>query len=313
MEWLRMHHEARIDKKLASLNDAQFRVWFNLLLYSGEQEERGTVPVPDDELLALEVSGSDVDLLHDTVGRLVRLRIVERTESGLRFCNWEKRQPTSDSSTERVRKHRERKRNGDETVTETVTQRPGNGGATDGNALEQNRADTDKSRADNTPPAPAREDESPPDGFGDGGYDPDFDALWDEYPVKLDKGAAYKAYKARRKERHTTEAMRAAVRNYAAYARASPLRVKHGSTFLGPTRPFLEWVDGIPADAKREMGAGPNGNPHGYATGRRTGAFGAGTGPGGTSVYDRFVQRDDPDDEDEDVPEVRAGSARAAP
>lgn len=157
MEWLRMYHEARADKKLASLNDAQFRVWFNLLLYAGEQEVRGTVPMPDDELLALEVAVADTDLLHATLDRLVRLRILSPVDGGFAFCQWKKRQPNSDSSTERVRKHRERKRNGDETVTETVTKRSGNGGVTVGNALEQNREEQSRGEQRDTTGAGAQE------------------------------------------------------------------------------------------------------------------------------------------------------------
>lgn len=319
MEWLRMYHEARADKKLASLNDAQFRVWFNLLLYAGEQEVRGTVPMPDDELLALEVAVADTDLLHATLDRLVRLRILSPVDGGFAFCQWEKRQPNSDSSTERVRKHRERKRNGDETVTETVTKRSGNGGVTVGNALEQNREE--QSRGDQretgaSEPAPPSAGATPPDQPGDGKPKRD-------KPPPSPEAIALAARLARLIAVDNPKAVVKAGQP-ARWAEQFDTQHRVDRTSWDDMQAALEWAhrddfwrsNVLSAEALRrhwnrlteQMQRGVQG--HGGPT-RRTGAFGAGTGPGGTSVYDRFVQRDDGSDDD-DVPEVRAGPARAA-
>src|SRR5882724_6502791 len=82
MHWFRLYHEARNDAKLRSLTDAQFRVWFNLLCYASEQPRRGTIESEDDQLLALQVSGGDVGLMSETIGKLQSLRIIVITLPG---------------------------------------------------------------------------------------------------------------------------------------------------------------------------------------------------------------------------------------
>ncbi|MEW6104770.1 MAG: DnaD domain protein [Bacillota bacterium] len=92
MQWFRMYSEARNDAKLRYLTDGEFRVWFNLLCFSNEQKERGTIPPMSDTLLAVEVAGGDVNLLADTVEKLTTLAIIEKLEDGsLRFVNFRKR------------------------------------------------------------------------------------------------------------------------------------------------------------------------------------------------------------------------------
>lgn len=74
--WFKLHTEARIDAKLRSLTDAQFRTWFNLLCYAADRKPRGTIPEMDTLLLALEVSGGDESLLNETIVKLKRLKII---------------------------------------------------------------------------------------------------------------------------------------------------------------------------------------------------------------------------------------------
>jgi len=125
MNWLRLHHEARTDKKLAALSDAQFRVWFNLLCFSGEQPERGRIGFDDIDVLAIEVAGGDAELLQATIERLVKLKMVDGSDGILAFTNFEKRQYDKPSDTpervaERVKKHREHQRNADVTPCNTI-------------------------------------------------------------------------------------------------------------------------------------------------------------------------------------------------
>lgn len=117
MNWLRLHSEARNDKKLATLTDAEHRVWFNLLCYASEQKPRGVVPCEDFDLLALEVASADADLLAATLAKLTRLRVLTSEEGGAAyaFANWDKRQydkpsDAPDAVARRVAKHRQEKR-----------------------------------------------------------------------------------------------------------------------------------------------------------------------------------------------------------
>lgn len=86
-------------------------------------------------------------------------------------------------------------------------------------------------------------------------YTPEFEALWKEYPRKVDKGAAYKSYQARLKEGYTADELLKATKAYADHCRKEKTEekfIKHGSTFFGPTRPFEDYLN------KEEEGSGEN-------------------------------------------------------
>jgi hypothetical protein len=117
MPWFRMHHEARTDAKLRTLADDEFRVWFNLLCYAAEQDNRGRIECADDFLLAIEVAGGDESLMIRVLQKLARLRIIcwdgDDDEPGdtLTFINFHDRnydKPSDhpDRVAERVRRHR---------------------------------------------------------------------------------------------------------------------------------------------------------------------------------------------------------------
>lgn len=119
MRWFKLHTEARNDQKLEALTDAQFRIWFRLLCYAAEQEERGTCEC-DEDLLAVEVAKGDLDILNATLERLIRLRIVAKEDESISFINFTKRQYDKPSDypeevRKRVKRHRNAKCNADVT------------------------------------------------------------------------------------------------------------------------------------------------------------------------------------------------------
>ena len=121
MKWFKLHAEVRNDAKLRALNGEQYRVWLNLLCYSSEMNERGCIDSVDRDLLAIECAAGDVDLLNETVEKLIKLRIVKVTiaTQSICFVNFSKRQYENPSSTParvqgRVNKFREK------SVTATV-------------------------------------------------------------------------------------------------------------------------------------------------------------------------------------------------
>ncbi len=124
MKWLRLYHEARNDAKLEHLSDDEFRVWFRLICFAGEQNNRGSIESLHKELLAVEVAKGDLDLLTRTIEKLKKLRIVENSNNSIDFINWDKRQFVSDNVTERVQKHREtlQKRYSNDDVTPPDTE-----------------------------------------------------------------------------------------------------------------------------------------------------------------------------------------------
>ena len=121
-----MYHDARTDKKLESLSDAEHRVWFHLLCLASDQPEgsRGTIPAMKPRLLAVEVAHGDEALLEAALDKLADLEILAQNDDGLRFLKWHKRQFTSDSSTPRVQRHRAAKA---EEAAPSPAPSPGNG------------------------------------------------------------------------------------------------------------------------------------------------------------------------------------------
>lgn len=80
-------------------------------------------------------------------------------------------------------------------------------------------------------------------------YRSEFEDAWKVYPRKVDKQEAFKAYQARRRDRAVTasaEQLMASAQNYADHIHdtgAEERYIKHGATFWGPNRPYLEWLE----------------------------------------------------------------------
>lgn len=83
-------------------------------------------------------------------------------------------------------------------------------------------------------------------------YTEDFEAFWAEYPRQIDKGRAFKNFQTELKAGSSAEDMISAARNYARACqtkRTEEQYIKHASTFLGPTRPWREYILGVPRGA----------------------------------------------------------------
>lgn len=74
MEWFKLYHEARRDKKLSILTLAERGVWINLLCYASEQPERGVFDASDRFTLALECAEGDETILDSTIDKLLKVR-----------------------------------------------------------------------------------------------------------------------------------------------------------------------------------------------------------------------------------------------
>lgn len=118
MEWFRWYGGTVEDKKWRAIARRSkssvaevVAVWAALCENANESPERGTLDGwdPEDVAAALDLETEKVDAITDAMqGKVL---------SGPVLTGWEKRNPPSDSSTERVRRHRSKK------AGETVTQR----------------------------------------------------------------------------------------------------------------------------------------------------------------------------------------------
>ncbi|MBD5504625.1 MAG: hypothetical protein HDR09_13085 [Lachnospiraceae bacterium] len=73
----------------------------------------------------------------------------------------------------------------------------------------------------------------------------DFEEFWEVYPKKVDKGEAFKKYKARRNDGYSAEEILEAAKAYKAECErkhTDKQYIKHAKTFLGPSLSFTEYI-----------------------------------------------------------------------
>ena len=159
MDWFRMYGDMPSDPKIGTLSDAEFRTWVELLCAACKAERNGSTG-----LTAATVNWSLRRNVTETLQKLIEANLVRfNAEAELEISAWNKRQYSSDSSTTRVKKHREKHKNQEvkvEAIDETLQKRSCN-------ALEQNR--TEKTNEA-------------------------FASFWSAYPKKKNKGQAEKAF-----------------------------------------------------------------------------------------------------------------------
>lgn len=111
--WLRLYREALHDPKLVTLPDRQHRAWFNCLLIA---DDTGKLPSNRDIAAHMRTTVVEAEQL---ICDLVEAGLIDVDAMGgaptYKMHGWSKRQYASDSSAERMKRHRAKKR--DVTVT----------------------------------------------------------------------------------------------------------------------------------------------------------------------------------------------------
>ena len=266
MEWFRWYHGAISDPKwpLIARKSGQnigtvVSIWAAILEHASQDEDRGSVdgfdPEAIDALYGYEdgTCKSVMDAMED------KALIVEGCIS-----SWRKRQPKrerEDNSTERVRRHREAKKaatetenannNADETpcnASETPPKRHETP-RTEQNRTEKNRADTQDAcvRVDRLPVGEQKPMRPPGPSIPD--YSFEFEELWDQYPRKEAKGAAWIAFK-QAKAAHAYPGNPIALPLICQW-RASPQWTDDGGRFVPKLSNWIRdrrWDDGPPED-----------------------------------------------------------------
>jgi len=141
-QWFRMYAEFASDPKVQMLSEAMQR---RLVMLFCMRCSDVTVTLSDDEIaFQMRISGEE---LAETKALFIRKGFID---SAWQITNWEKRQFASDTSAARTRAYRDRKR--DKVVTSQPSQ---------GDALEQNRTDTEQNREEQGAPASDAETGNP--------------------------------------------------------------------------------------------------------------------------------------------------------
>lgn len=115
--WIRLYRDSLHNPKIVSLNDRQHRIWHNLLLVA---DDAGELPRVRDIACHLRLSIAEVEQL---LAELVEAELIDMAIDGprkFRLHDWATHQYISDTSTDRVRKFRNKnKASNDETFHET--------------------------------------------------------------------------------------------------------------------------------------------------------------------------------------------------
>lgn len=113
--WFRFYAKAMRTPKVMRLSDRDFRIWVNMLAIASEND--GRLPSDDDLKRLL---GMRLDHLKGVLKRLIRGGLIDPLVDGYEPHDWGEHQYKSDTSTERVKRYRE-KRNVSETAPDTDT------------------------------------------------------------------------------------------------------------------------------------------------------------------------------------------------
>lgn len=80
-------------------------------------------------------------------------------------------------------------------------------------------------------------------------YTQAFESWWTEWPEKRDKGKAFRCYSKLVSNGTTPDQLLLAARNYVTDCKRCNRFLKNAATFLGPDRPWEDYLEGVPADA----------------------------------------------------------------
>jgi hypothetical protein len=108
--WFRFENDTINDPKILRLSAEVFRVWVSLMCVSSKHN--GPLPSLDDTAVMLRMTPKKLEAAIKT---LMSSGILEEVEGAIQPANWDEMQYKSDSSAERMRRHRQRHR--DVTVT----------------------------------------------------------------------------------------------------------------------------------------------------------------------------------------------------
>ncbi len=110
MQWFRLHNKLLNDPVVQGLSDKQFKVYINLLCHASLVDKNGLIGTINETSFALRETKEIVSscfMAFQEVGLLVTSETDSET---FHIPQWRKKQYKSDTSTDRVRKHRENKK-----------------------------------------------------------------------------------------------------------------------------------------------------------------------------------------------------------
>jgi len=206
--WFRVYDNLVDDPKIQRLSGETVKALLNLWCLASQND--GLLPAIDDIAFKLRMKPAKVETLLSVLGEC---GLIDSDETGLRPHNWNARQFKSDVSNERVKQHRERKRNVTSTVTETTP-----------DTEQIQNTETDQRKRTRASALHASWSEA------------DRERFWAEFPNKVGKADAMKAFD-KASHKTTPEILFPALHRYAAKTDDRPFC--NPSTWLNQER----WLD----------------------------------------------------------------------
>jgi len=186
LPWWRFWDEALDDPKIQRLPPELFRAWVNLLCLANRGTPRGRLPPLPNVAFALRTTEAEASwVLEELAGR----GLVEREGGTYVPHNWDGRQFASDSSTERVRRFRQKTQPGDaprETARNVSCNVSGNDGGNVRDTETESDPETEQSRTNGGAAAPRKRSPDPP-GF--------VEYFWGPGPWSRDRKPAVDAWR----------------------------------------------------------------------------------------------------------------------
>lgn len=116
MRWFRLYDEVLDDPKVQQLSPHLFKIWINLLCLASKHD--GVFPSLPHVSFALRLSESETE---SAFHELKKCGLIDVSKTGCKPHSWEKRQYKSDTSTDRVKRFRERSKTVTVTPPDTET------------------------------------------------------------------------------------------------------------------------------------------------------------------------------------------------
>lgn len=239
-------------------------VYLQMLLYSIDKNAifpyQGVYETIEEEIA--EELDENLELVKETVKFLEENQRVERTENGLHLFEAEKMVGSEGASAGRMREMRQRKASHCDSSVTNSDNSVINGDIDKDREKDVNKdieRDTDSKYAGEEGHSNMQEIENERAKKIDQNrsYTHAFENFWQAYPRKKEKAGTYKAYQARLKDGYSEEELLLAVQGYAdecSREKREQKYIKLGSTFLGPTTPFTDFLKGEINNATENTG-----------------------------------------------------------
>ncbi len=121
MKWFKFYGQDYIsDPKILSLTASERSCWITLLSY-GSVNDNGVITFLSEQQLMIQAgidpTSDDYDKTTGILEKMKRYGMITLDNDMITITNWQKRQNTSLTSYERVKRHREKKRNDNKKIT----------------------------------------------------------------------------------------------------------------------------------------------------------------------------------------------------